>query len=247
MARSKERGVFIDTIQAWFRERSRFWALVSISSLALLITLKVFIIVLMETRYSVTQGMDAIVIPLLAAFVVSVFWRSPIASFLSLAGAGSLYNGMAYIYSKTSGFEMHKPPFTSLLSGDTLHITYVANFYFIVGIFTLLLCLAIEFKPSFFRAKGSPRAPSYPVWSEASEAEVRGRRNLARLVPVLGLLRIEERYLASNYKYLQIMMGGTTYLVSPEDWVPENSIILRDEETGSLLGVPRVPDGFGIW
>jgi hypothetical protein len=43
------------------------------------------------------------------------------------------------------------------------------------------------------------------------------------------------------------MIGGTTYYVSPDDWVPENSRVIRDKESGSLLGIPKVPDGFSIW
>jgi hypothetical protein len=43
------------------------------------------------------------------------------------------------------------------------------------------------------------------------------------------------------------MIGGRIYFVSPYSWVPQGSDIVRDKESGSLLGIPKVPDGFNIW
>jgi len=33
-------------------------------------------------------------------------------------------------------------------------------------------------------------------------------------------------------------MGGRKYLVYPYDWVPEGTVVVRDKESGSVLGIP---------
>jgi len=43
------------------------------------------------------------------------------------------------------------------------------------------------------------------------------------------------------------MIGVRIYFVFPEDWVPERSNVIREKVSGSLLGIPKVRDGFNIW
>jgi hypothetical protein len=43
------------------------------------------------------------------------------------------------------------------------------------------------------------------------------------------------------------MIGGRIYFVAPEDWVPESSYVIREKASGSLVGIPKVHDGFNIW
>jgi hypothetical protein len=42
-------------------------------------------------------------------------------------------------------------------------------------------------------------------------------------------------------------MVSRTEKLSPEDWIPENSNVVRERVSGSVLGIPKVPDGFNIW
>ena len=68
------------------------------------------------------------------------------------------------------------------------------------------------------------------------------------LIPVQSLLSFGERHLISNYKYIQVMIGGRIYFVSLDEWVPQSTTyIIRDKQSGSLVGIPKVPDGFNIW
>jgi hypothetical protein len=61
------------------------------------------------------------------------------------------------------------------------------------------------------------------------------------------LLNFAEQHIATTYKYITIMIDRTIYFVSPDDWVPQDTLVIRDRETNSLLGIPKVPDGFNIW
>ena len=79
-----------------------------------------------------------------------------------------------------------------------------------------------------------------------SRATFRYGRAVISLIPVQSLLSIVEHHLVAKYRYIQIMIGGRIYFVSPDDWVPEHSSVIREKGSGSLLGIPKVPDGFNL-
>ena len=251
MKKTNERGAFIDAIQDWFLQRTTFWALVSFTSLAGVIVLHLVLVLQGEVNPLIREGIDSILVPLLGLFVFSIFWRGSIPTFLSLAGAASVYAGMFYIYAKAVGFQdlppfiIHKYPAATIL--NSIPVTSSASLYFLVGIFALILSIAISFRPSFFHAKGSRFKQSYQVWTGKNYLESSSSVNAHQMVPVDGLLSFAERYLVAKYKYILIVIGGRTYFVSPEEWVPEGSNVVRDKESGSLLGVPKVSDGFNVW
>jgi hypothetical protein len=204
-----------------------------------------------EVNPLIREGIDSILVPLLGLFVCSIFWRGSIPTFLSLAGAASVYAGMFYIYAKALGFHdfppfiMHKYPAATIL--NSIPVNSSANLYFLVGIFALILSIVISFRPSFFHAKGSRFKQPYEVWTSKNYLESSSSGNAHQMVPVDGLLSFTERYVVAKYKYILIVIGGRTYFVSPEEVVPEGSNIVRDKESGSLFGVPKVSDGFNVW
>lgn len=235
---------FIDVIQEHFRQKSRFWTLMSFISLATVIVLEVFLILQSETNPDVRQGVDSILVPMLGLFVLSTFWRGSIPTFLSLAGAMSVYGGTYYVYAKAVHV-IHKYPEAKVL--ENINLDSIGMFYFLVGMLSLLLSLAIGLKPSFFRAKGAQYRQPYPVWDSDDYLGSPSSLNSGQMVPVNGLLSVTERYVATKYKYIIMVIEGKTYFVSPYDWVPEGSIVVRDKESRSLLGVPEVSDGFNVW
>ncbi len=251
MKRNKERGAFIDTIQEWFRQRGKFWTLISFASLAGLIGLQLLLILQSGTNPYVRYGIDSILVPLLILFVFSIFWRGSVPTFLSLAGAGSLYAGMFYVYARAGRFEnfpaftIHKPPLATVL--ENVPVNSFANFYFLIGIFALVLAIVVAFRPSFFHARGSRFKQLYKVWTSEDHLESSSLANARQMIPVNGLLNYVERHLVMKYKYIQVRIGENIYFVSPDDWVPEGSSVIRDKESGLLLGIPKVSDGFNVW
>lgn len=245
---------FIDLIQEWFRKRSRFWTFISLSSLTSVIVLQLFLVLQSEINPDIRQGIDSILVPLLALFVFSIFWRGSIPTFLSLAGAMSVYAGMFYFYAKVASLQTLPTTLAHKYKAgdvDTLallaSVPSVGTFYFLVGMLALFLSLAIALKPSLFHAKGTRFRQPYPVWASEDHLTSSSTVNARQMVPVMGLLSFAEHHLVGKYKYILVIVGGKTYFVSPYDWVPEGSIVIRDKESGSLLGVPEVSDGFNVW
>lgn len=245
-----ERWAFIDTIQDWFFLKSRFWGLISLFSFFSLIILQIIFSISYSINPSGRQETDFLVLPFLALFVFSIFWRGSIPTFLSLTGSLMTYTGMYYIQAKYFDLQNLPPTIANRLGYGTIseshfHIDQYAQLYFLAGIFFLALCLVISFKPSFFKAKGAKYSP-YPIW-ESKNSKITLDKKFSILIPVSSLLNFAEQHIATTYKYITLMIDGTIYFVSPDDWIPQGSNIIRDKETDSLIGIPKVPDGFNIW
>jgi len=245
-----ERWTFIDTIHNWFLPRSRFWASISLFSFFSLIILQIIFSIASGINPRARQETDFLVLPFLVLFVFSIFWRGSIPTFLSLTGSLMMYAGMYYIQAKYFGLQNLPPTIANrlgvgLISKSHFPVDQYAQLYFLSGIFFITLCLVISFKPSFFRARGAKYSP-YPVW-ESKDSKIISSKNSVRLIPVSSLLNFAEQHIATTYKYITLMIDGIIYFVSPDDWIPQGSNIIRDEETGSLIGISKVPDGFNIW
>jgi hypothetical protein len=100
-----------------------------------------------------------------------------------------------------------------------------------------------------FRAAGAITGLPYPVWNRNDDPLYIGANSnsVLSLIPVQSLLNFGERHLISNFKYIQVMIGGRIYFVSLDEWVPQSTTyIIREKDSGSLVGIPKVPDGFNI-
>jgi hypothetical protein len=247
----KERGAFIDEIQDWFRKRSSFWTLVSFVCLVSIIILQILVILLSGINPHIRNGIYSILLPLLVFFVVSIFWRGSTPTILSLVGVMCLYVGMFFVFAELGSLKVMPPQMANRLGYGIMHegppADAVADFYFLMGIFALILSVAVAFRPYIFRARGTPTWVPYPVWTTDNDPKLSYGRSVMRLIPVQSLLRFADQHLVAKYRYIQILIGGRIYFVSPDDWVPEGSNVIREKESGSILGITKVPDGFNIW
>ena len=215
-----DRGVFIDNVQRWFLQRNKFWTTITFVVLASIIILQFSFTFLAGSNPYVRLAIYPILIPLLLLFVFSIFWRNTITAFLSLAGATCLFVGMYYAYA--SRYEIIQSMSWSLSHTTTqMHfppLAAVATFYFLIGLFSAFLCVGVAFRPSFFRAKGALTGLPYPVWTSDNPRLKFGSNNrILSLIPVQSLLSFGERHLISNYKYIQVMIGGRIYFVSIDE------------------------------
>ena len=58
-------------------------------------------------------------------------------------------------------------------------------------------------------------------------------------VPLKTLMSEQEKYLLWRYEYILTSIYDTPYLVKPDGFVPKRSTILRDKESGRMIGVAR--------
>lgn len=245
------KATFVDMVQGWFNHRRKLWARTSVFSLASLVVMHLLYTIIAGSDLSVGRWLEFLALPLLALLVISTFWRGSIQTFLSLAGTVSMYAGMFYVHTMAHGLETLPPVITNKLGvarfAEVSSTATLSSLYFSIGLFALILCLLISFRPSFFQAKGRRAGTSYPVWTIKDDPTIAFGDKTITVIPVVNLLGVHELHLVTKYRYIVVVIHGRRYFVSPDDWVPKGSNAIKDEESGSLLGIPKVPDGFNIW
>src|SRR5712692_6320849 len=158
------RWKFIDDIQNWFEEKNKFWLVINILTFSSVLVLQVVLNFASSVNPTVRQGVDFLLIPILALFVLSIFWRSAVQTLLSLVGVLVTYGGIFFFYTVNGTTQLVNTYVASRLGYGIKHITIititptsVADRYFIVGILALAFCVAMAII-QFFQTK-RPRQP----------------------------------------------------------------------------------------
>ncbi len=235
----KDRFVFIDIIQEWFLQRRTFWGLISLLTFFSLTIILIFFTFTIGINTEARQEIDSLVIPILTLFVFSIFWRGFLSTFLSFAGALTTYYGIAHLYLQSVSHNA-LPLIAERIVQSKINVSINSLDipYFFVGILSLVLCMTIAFRPSFFRAKGRENSLPYPFWTSEESLKMRGSSQVA-LISVATLLSYEERHLVTKYRFIAVMIGEKIYYVYPDDLVPTGTSVVRDKKSGLLLGIPR--------
>ena len=248
---SATKAGLLDRIHDWFYTRRTFWSLISVCSLGALIFLWVACAFLGPVSVLVRPTGTILAGPLLILFMAGIFWRGSVQMFLSFAGAAASYLSF-YIYARFGDLVSLPSVVTNRLGVGKLvspgSPSSLAELYFLSGIFAFSFALVISYKPSIFWARGSrTNSIPYPFWSSSKERESAVGGGSVMLVPLQGMLSYAEKHLSARYAYLLVLIGDKKFFVQPNDWVPQGSFVLRDRRSGSLLGIPKVPDGFSVW
>lgn len=216
-----------------FAECIDFWSI---------LTLQVVFIFASQANPAARQQTEFLIVPVLALFTISTFWRSLVHTFLSFTGAMITYGGMFLFHTVSATTQLVTPYVANRLGYGIKHMAViapnsVADKYFIVGVFVLAFCLTIAIKPNFFKSKDPDGLP-YPVWKHSKNFEIIQNSGTVRLIPVSALLTFAEQHQVARYKYIALAIGGMEYLVTPYDWIPENSVVIRDERSNTIIGIP---------
>lgn len=238
----EDRWFFIEKIQDWFQRKTHFWFVIGILSLTSVLVLQYIFNFASQTNPSVRQQAEFLVMPILSLFVFSIFWRNIVCTFLSLVGAMMTNGGMVFFHRTDVTTQLASPYVANRLGYGIKHAAVispnsVADVYFIAGVLALTFCLIIAIKPNFFKPK-DPDVLPYPVWKYSKNFEMSQKSGTVRLIPVSALLSYAEQHLVTRYKYVALAIGGREYLVTPYEWIPENSVVIRDEKSNTIIGIP---------
>jgi len=108
------------------------------------------------------------------------------------------------------------------------------------------LSMIIAYKPEILYVRNRPKPSDtiweiYPIWYDdynINNAKLLGRY-CEPLVHIKSLMTNEESYLLWRYEYILTDVYRTPHLVKPESYVPKSSAILRDKESGKMIGKAR--------
>lgn len=131
---------------------------------------------------------------------------------------------------------------TIIVSGifisNTVHYKVIAaNYILFTGILCIGIGLIFAYRPSLIQAKNHlPFEYPYPIWNSKNQQIIQFSKNL---VSTKKLLTDKERLLSCRFKYLLVLIDGKMYLVSPNEKIPQDSMLIRTKSSKTLCGISR--------
>lgn len=174
------------------------------------------------TQY-IAMAVQLMVIPPAALIALSVLWKGTVPLIICLLGIVLMHNAVILPY----------------LEPDAREVTAGGRFF--LGLGMVAFSMITAYQPTVLFTRNRPESlecewSKYPVWQD-NMLLTDGRTD--RSVSVKSLMTDVERYLMWRYEYILAVIYGTPNLVRPNGLVPKDSTIVRDRESGQMIGKPR--------
>ena len=113
---------------------------------------------------------------------------------------------------------------------------FIHTYSLYIGVFCISLGMIFAYRPSWIQVRNYlPFEYPYPIWNSKNQPRP---QHSSDLVPVRKFLTNKERMLLCRFRYLLISIDGKSYLVSPDEKIPQNAIMVRTK-SNSLCGVSK--------
>lgn len=116
-----------------------------------------------------------------------------------------------------------------------------ARMYFSLGLAMIVFGMIIGYRPSILFTRNRPQSlesvwAKYPVWND----NVKLVGNFTEpSVPVVSLMKDDEKFLMWRYEYVLAEIYGSHHLVSPGGLVPKSTRLLRELPSRTIMGKPK--------
>lgn len=165
--------------------------------------------------------------------VLAVAWKRSFATVIMVIGILCILGSMILL-----------PHMLSIgsIAEDRFYIISLRSF--LLGIAMVVISMIMVYRPELLYVKNRPTdddgegEDGIKVWDSRSSSNSRGMVNGTLLIPLRKLLDDRENMLLPVYRYVLVTIDGVTYLVSPDDYVPVGSMVVR--RNGMFIGVRKV-------
>jgi len=132
--------------------------------------------------------------------------------------------------------------FWGSISEKIHHMETAREFLQLYGLFTGIFCIGLgmifAYKPSLVQVKNYlPFEYPYPIWNSKQQPLTQFSTNF---VLAKSLLTNKEKMLSCRFKYLLVEVDGKMYLASPNEMIPDNTMIVRTKSGNTLCGISRI-------
>jgi hypothetical protein len=165
------------------------------------------------------------------------------AGFCVLLGCSIVISGIL-ITTETNYIEKHSPKYNLFVQtidekirnaksySDAIHL-----YGLVTGISSIGLGLIFAYRPTLIQTKNYlPFEYPYPIWGQKDQPVTQFSRNL---VSASTFLTEKEKMLVCRFRYLLVSINGKMYLVSPDEKIPDDSVIVRTKTGKTLCGISR--------
>lgn len=203
-------------------------------SILSMIVLTLFEIVLLTSNSPSIFRLVYMTVPMLTVpIVLAVVWKRSFATVIMAIGVLCILGSMILL-----------PYMLSIGSIEEDRFYVISLRSFLLGIAMVVISMIMVYRPELLYVKNRPRddgegEDSIKVWDgKSSDGRGGGRMvNGTLLIPLRKLLNDREIMLLSVYRYIVVIIDGKTYLVSPDDYVPIGSVVVRRD--GMFIGVRK--------
>lgn len=178
-----------------------------------------------------------------ALIALSVVWKGPVPLIVCILGVVLMHNAITLPYysmeqRSASQLEDIRFGWTQYLPEA---VTVRISMHFFLGAAMAAFSMIVAYRPSVLFTRNRPQSPDsewsqYPVWHD-NVLLADGRKEPS--VSVKSLLTDQDRYLLWRYEYVLASVHGAPHLVRPQGMVPKGSSVMRDKETGRVMGKAR--------
>ncbi|MEM2919323.1 MAG: hypothetical protein QXW14_05610 [Candidatus Nitrosocaldus sp.] len=204
--------------------------LLELSMLSMIVLTLLEIILLTSNSPSIFRVVYIIAPILTVPIVLAVAWKRSFAIVIMVIGLLCILGSMILLPHMLSIGSIGEDKF------------YVISFRsFLLGVAMVAISMIMVYRPELLYARNRPREDddaaedSIKVWDGSSVS--RRMVNGTLLIPLRNLLDDREIMLLSVYRYILVIIDGVTYLVSPDDYVPSSSTVVR--KSGMFIGVRK--------
>ena len=226
---------------SWLRINEKFFLKLTIVNMLLLTFIHIYVSTTIIDSYSLTfEFLHIISIFLLIIVFLSVLLKGIVPLAISCLGLVLLYGStvMPSIASNSLGAFYYKASIGNL---NFEAINHGSHGFFLLGLAMIIFSLIIAYKPSILYTKNRPISiddiwTKYPKWNE--KLQLAGTK-MESLIGLSYLMTDTEKYLLWRYEYVLVFIYDTIYQVPIYSYVPVSSRILRESESGKMMGVSR--------
>ena len=230
----------------WFHRNKSLLLTLNVISIMLLFLIHLFILTVQINPGSIAEIIIQIItISLITIIALSIMWRGIVCIAIGILGLFLIHAGILLPTYSLGVLEESYPNGIDQIS-NMLNISQptlmATQGFFFLGITMVGLSVIIAYRPEILYVKNRPKPSdtiweSYSVWygDNINNAKLVGRCS-EPLVHLKSLMTNEESYLLWRYEYILTDVYCTPHLVKPESYVPKSSTILRDKESGKMIG-----------
>jgi len=226
---------------SWFRIDDKFFLKFTIASLLLLSFIHIYVsMTIIDVNSTTFEFLHIITILILIIVFLSIMSKGIVPIAISCLGLVLLYGSTVIpsIVYDSQGTFYYKASIGNL---NFEAINHGSHGFFLLGIAMVVFGIIIGYKPSILYTRNRPISAEniwdkYPKWNEKLEL---ANTNTESLIGLPYLMTDTEKYLLWRYEFILVFIYDTVYQVPTYSYVPVSSKILRESESGKIIGLSK--------
>jgi hypothetical protein len=232
-------------VSYWLHTNQSWLLALSLMSMILLLFIHISVLGMIDMFTTISdnsllpQVVTALALILIAVIPLPIIHKGIVPVAIAGIGLPLLYAGTLIPITMSS----------TSISSNFEEIYFITEGYFLLGVSMIVFSIISAYKPTLLYVRNRPKESDglwieeYPLWDDSNEGKNNIRISIGRFddevnIPLKELMSESEKYLLWRYSLVLVAIHGIRYLASPNSYVPQNSIILRDKNE-RMLGKDR--------